>query len=319
MNSLYTKEVLLKLKENEFSFYIFNFEFTISHAYCISNYFSQKKGTVMPIDYSKELNDELDILQNKLKYIEKQKSRFPEGSLVICAKTAGNVSYYRNLRSDDNTIKEYLPKKKGLDEIKALANKDYLLKLEATIKKQIKAIEYFSKNYSRNCVYSIYNDMHPARKKLVTPLFLSPDQYAKQWNEAEYKKNESFPEGLRFQTDKGDFVRSKSEVIIANYLHSNRDKIFYRYEAPLYLEKPYQLTMHPDFTIISRSTGKIVYLEHCGMMDDSQYANDFVRKMNTYISNGLIPGVDVILTAETSSQPLAIQALWAQIARVLAL
>jgi len=47
-------------------------------------------------------------------------------------------------------------------------------------------------------------------------------------------------------------------------------------------------------------------LEHAGLMDDAYYANDFVKKMNTYISNGLMVGRDVVVTYETATKPLDI-------------
>ena len=47
-------------------------------------------------------------------------------------------------------------------------------------------------------------------------------------------------------------------------------------------------------------------MEHAGLMDDAYYANDFVKKMNTYISNGLMVGRDVVVTYETATKPLDI-------------
>lgn len=261
-----------------------------------------------------ELINELETTQRR---VDKLLQKAPDGTLNICLRRSGEASYYHRYVDEKGVHSDYIPKKTKIKLAKDLANAQYLRGISRTITEQLAYLRTFNNNFSIKKLEDAYYTLTPERQHLVNPIFTTNDEFACKWNEEEYLKSTAFPEGLRFQTDKGDFVRSKSEVIIANYLHANRDKIFYRYEAPLYLEKPYQLTMHPDFTIISRSTGKIVYLEHCGMMDDAQYANDFVRKMNTYVSNGLIPGVDVILTAETSSQPLAIQALWAQIERVL--
>lgn len=43
-----------------------------------------------------------------------------------------------------------------------------------------------------------------------------------------------------------------------------------------------------------------------GLMDDAFYANEFVKKMNTYIANGLMIGRDVVVTNETSLTTLDI-------------
>ena len=85
------------------------------------------------------------------------------------------------------------------------------------------------------------------------------------------------------------------------------------------MKVPRPHVIYPDFTIISRTTGKIVYLEHCGMLDNPDYADDFVNKMNRYIANGLMPGSDVILTVETSTNPLNVQSLWLQIVKIVIL
>lgn len=65
-----------------------------------------------------------------------------------------------------------------------------------------------------------------------------------------------------------------------------------------------EITVYPDFTILNKHNGKIIYIEHIGRLDDPSYANDFVRKVNTYIENNLIPGRDVVFTYETSKRPL---------------
>ena len=103
-------------------------------------------------------------------------------------------------------------------------------------------------------------------------------------------------------------VRSKSEVIIADILYRNRKDILYKYERPLeVIESGRQKLIYPDFTIINKHTGKILYWEHAGRMDDSYYANDFIKKINTYISNNLLLGRDVIVTYETLNTPLDIK------------
>lgn len=43
--------------------------------------------------------------------------------------------------------------------------------------------------------------------------------------------------------------------------------------------------------------GKITYWEYAGLMDDADYANDFVRKVNTYANNDLLLGRDVRYSA----------------------
>ena len=66
---------------------------------------------------------------------------------------------------------------------------------------------------------------------------------------------------------------------------------------------------YPDFTILNVKTGKIVYWEHAGRMDDSYYVNDFIRKINLYINHGMLPGQDFVVSYETQNCPLDITAV----------
>lgn len=106
-----------------------------------------------------------------------------------------------------------------------------------------------------------------------------------------------------FYTILGERVRSKSEKIIADELY--RYNIPYRYEMPLELEDWGKTVIRrPDFTVISRSSGKKYIYEHFGMMDDPDYVERNMRKLDLYEKNGYILGKNLIVTHETSRSPL---------------
>ena len=62
--------------------------------------------------------------------------------------------------------------------------------------------------------------------------------------------------------------------------------------------------IHPDFTALNVRRRKILYWEHLGKMDDEDYANKNVNRINIYEKNGLFKGEKLILTWETSKTPL---------------
>lgn len=96
---------------------------------------------------------------------------------------------------------------------------------------------------------------------------------------------ESFlEEGLIHITVRGEPVRSKSEVIIANLLHSKG--INYQYERPLQFEK---VPKYPDFTIEDDDTGITYYWEHLGMLGNYKYRNRWEAKQEWYRRNGILP------------------------------
>ena len=145
------------------------------------------------------------------------------------------------------------------------------------------------------------------RKRLVVPVKVSAKEKLNKWKNESYEPYQKYQENLKYETDNGELVRSKSEVIIANILAKNKEHLLYKYERPLELMINGQLqAIHPDFTIISVHTGKITYWEHAGRMDDARYASEFIQKMNTYIENKLFPGEDVVVTYESMNCSLNI-------------
>ncbi len=93
------------------------------------------------------------------------------------------------------------------------------------------------------------------------------------------------------RTVRGELVRSKSEVTIANALHYNG--LDYEYEPELRLEDKVK---RPDFKIEDYDTGVVWYWEHCGMMTDPQYRKRWEDKKKFYEKNGIIEGKNLIVT-----------------------
>jgi hypothetical protein len=78
--------------------------------------------------------------------------------------------------------------------------------------------------------------------------------------------------GLVHVTSRGEYVRSKSEVIIANLLHKYElsGRLSYAYEKELSAPGSDGRDLRlPDFTV--RIAGEAFYWEHCGKVDDLAY------------------------------------------------
>ena len=90
-------------------------------------------------------------------------------------------------------------------------------------------------------------------------------------------------EGLIHRTERGDLVRSKSELVIADKLHSRG--IDYAYEQPLVLANG--RTRYPDFTIADHARGVTFYWEHLGMLDNPRYRTRWKRKRTEYLACGI--------------------------------
>lgn len=100
-----------------------------------------------------------------------------------------------------------------------------------------------------------------------------------------------FEDRLVHKTARGELVRSKSEVIIANALHYHN--LDYVYEPELVLNGKVK---RPDFKIEDADTGDVWYWEHCGMMDDPKYKRRWEEKKSFYQKNGIEEGKNLIVT-----------------------
>lgn len=93
-------------------------------------------------------------------------------------------------------------------------------------------------------------------------------------------------------TESGIWVRSKSEVIIANILY--RSSIDFQYEGKLYYNE--SQWKEPDFTIIHN--GKTWYWEHLGLLGDEQYNENWQEKKQIFKDLGVWD--NVITTKESA-------------------
>jgi len=140
---------------------------------------------------------------------------------------------------------------------------------------------------------------HSEIARRMTNLFADP-----QPREVTVEKQKRFlDEGLIHRTERGDLVRSKSELVIADKMHARG--IEYAYEQPLVL--PDGRTRYPDFTITDHARGVTFYWEHLGMLDDPGYRSRWERKREEYARNGVLPwkqgGGEVGTLIETRDDP----------------
>ena len=188
-----------------------------------------------------------------------------------------------------------------------MAQKGYYKKVRPLIEKQIQLLEYFQMQYEQHKIDNAYDDLPNRRRALITPVSVSVKEQIRRWENENYETNEKYMENMIYETDRGEMVRSKSELIIANILNKSK-KLLYKYERPLELIKEGRVqVLYPDFTILNVNTGKMIYWEHAGLMDDSMYASQFVNKINTYFDNDIIVGINLVITYETRNNPLNIK------------
>lgn len=235
------------------------------------------------------------LLSRKLK---KQLAVLPQEHLHIMNRKSG-YHYYQY--TPGLGARKLLPLKANREKIKALCQAEYLNKLQDSIEKRIAGIESLLQCFSLSPL-DLPSLVPNARKvSFVSPLLPSDAEYADSWQKASYQRMTE-PDGPH-TTSRGEKVRSKSEVMIAEAL--NRAGIPYHYEEALRL--PDGTTLFPDFHILEPRTRAEFYWEHFGMMDDEEYVQRFVRKMRLYSQNGYCIGKNLIATYETQEEPLGLE------------
>lgn len=249
---------------------------------------------------TKNMLEELMGRRNRLvsiiRDVEKRLQKAPSGSVRVIKHKYGYQFYQRNESSEKNGT--YIPVTERQKAI-SLVQKKYDQQIKTAAEKQLKVINKFLKDYSPDVLKNIYKLLPEGRKELTNPVELPDAEYVRKWLSYEYDKK-PFREGTpEHYTSAGERVRSKSEVMIADTLKQNG--IPYRYECPLNLGN---VIVHPDFTILRVEDRETLYWEHLGLMDDSTYCQNALKKMRLYEENDIFPGINLILTMETSGIPI---------------
>ena len=199
----------------------------------------------------------------------------------------------------DAPTQTYIPRKHR-EYAQQLAYKRFLLEKQTECKKELYALELYQRHaVGENKKSDRFLSEDPAYQELLCPFYQMVTQEELIWSDTSYPKNPNYPEQLKYKSCKNEYVRSKSEALIAMNLYM--EKIAYRYECELKIGKA---VFYPDFTILHPLTGKEIYWEHFGKMDLPEYAKNAADKLHMYARNGIYPGDRLITTYETMEQPL---------------
>ena len=270
-----------------------------------------------PNQLAPQIEKRLADLQKILTAKKKSYEKAPQGRIRI-SQNGGHPEYY--LVTETGSLRgKYLPHSKE-DLARQLAQKDYDARLIKQLQKEIETLQnYLNQTGGGRAISELYDSLCPARRALITPVTLTDEQYAANWQEVSWAGRPFSPDTPLLLTARGERVRSKSEVIIADTLF--RHKIPYRYEYPLQVHRTSgsgdTITLHPDFLCLNTRTRTELYWEHFGLMDDPTYSKNTAGKLRLYIENGILPGRNLIITMETKTEPPTAQVLEKLIAEFL--
>jgi len=262
----------------------------------------RKTEELSPITYQNLLLERKSDLERtiKTKIAILEKSRHLENKGHIRIVPHNRVLQYYLITKKGDTIGKYLQRSQN-NFAEDLLQYEYNKKVISSLQNELKLITRLLTFCQKKSVEKIFAGFSKHKQKIIRPVTFSDKEYAEQWQAISYKGKPFDFITSEFYTGKGERVRSKSEVIIADTL--SRLNIPYRYEYPLELKKQNH-TIYPDFCCLNLSTRKEIYWEHFGIMDDTDYATKAVVKINAMSSNGYFPGKNAIFTFETQVSPL---------------
>ena len=214
------------------------------------------------IDYSKELKEQQAEIADLIMKIKKREKAFidlPEGNIRVTAAGGGQSQYF--FKDKDALKAKYIPAKDRGNLAKML-QRDYERRVLEELVAMEKRLDVFLRNFDAKAVENIYVKLCEGRRKLVNPLVLSDEFYIQKWLEEHPGEQNPYPEKGIFETEQGEFVRSKSEKIIADTLF--KMKVPYRYETRLELDG--NRNAYPDFACLNVRYRKTKYWEHLGLL-----------------------------------------------------
>lgn len=222
--------------------------------------------------------------------------RMPPGKIHI-VKSRTRTQYYLRMNTCDKSG-TYLSQEQK-DTIIKYVQKSYDEKLLKIIIKEIANLEAFLNKSKEpiDAIQQIYSSNPEQVKQYINPIDCSDEDFIEQWVKIPYERKRVMNGVPQYYTEKGDMVRSKSELNIANALY--RKGIPYKYECSLRLKNG--TILYPDFTVLDVVKRKVIYWEHRGMMDDREYAKHTVMRIREYENNDIWLGDNLIITEETST------------------
>lgn len=254
----------------------------------------KKKGYPAAEENSYIANGEVGIVENLW---EKPKAKYNSHQVRFSSQPNCNYTWFSNVTEEGNSDLELayaltVHKAQGSEFNKAilvLGEPGGMLSKEllytAITRQKDKLIILYNDEAFHLKDYASVTCSEVARR--FTCLFEAP-------NIVEYKKR-FYEQNLIHKTLRGELVRSKSEVIIANMLYEAG--IEYEYEKELDLGE--DGVRIPDFTIEDAESGLCFYWEHCGMLGDEGYRKNWEDKRRIYEKHGIIEGKNLIVSKDS--------------------
>lgn len=273
-------------------------------------HYLEKKPTTEKSFLYDELRKRKEQLESIMEHTQESLNDAPEGGIRCAYSIANNRMQYFWRKDAKDKWGQYI-KKDYRDIIPKLLQKKYNKNIMKLAEKELADINTFLEKHDKDMLIEEFKNMHEKNRSMVAPVIYDDETYATLWQNKSFE-SKSFrdSDSTTYYTKRGERVRSKSEILIANALFDAG--IPYRYEYPVSLKNG--IVVHPDFTVLNKKTRKVYYWEHWGRLDDRDYVKDNLKKISQYSQVGIVQGNNLLITFETSNSPLSTKDIQAMLA-----
>ena len=261
-------------------------------------------------NYSGQLKNQLNQLEELIAKTEsslKMNRTIDERKVRVCKQKTG-YQYY--LEEDG---KRTYVRVQDIETVKRILQRNYDLEVKDILTNLRKSVERFLRGYDPDLIEKAYDCLSDGKKMLVTPVIKSADEYIQAWENANKGGKNPFPEQGQYLTERGEYVRSKSEKILAD--------LFYKYSIPYCYEPQLdfsaRVSLYPDFAVLNVKKRKTIYWEHFGLADNEDYARKAFQKLAVYEKNGMEVGNNLLYSVESETAPLDVRQIERKIFRYL--
>lgn len=247
---------------------------------------------------AKMIEDRIAYLTSTIKSMKRYLKKAPSGFMYSTTRKGHTYRFLRTRKPDGRYKTKHIdPLNTPL--LTTYADKSLCRKMVPVLEKELNQLKCIKTEILKECEsQSIRNSAEYDR--FASPEFLHHASIAKRWAEEPYASS-SLPidENRDHKTVTGIYVRSKNEKILGDCI--TRCGYFYRYEMRVLLQNgDYR---YPDFAVYSPYTGRILWIELLGMMDDPEYAQKNIRKIKDYGRIGIIPGINLLTVYDLPGVP----------------
>lgn len=249
---------------------------------------------IRPADWQHGVWERIYQLEKYLQYLDRTTEKTSDK--IRISQSNGTTQYYLVKKGQQNG--KYVPANKR-NLVRKIAQNNFNEKFRKKVQAETDFLREMLTKYTQVQSETYIKTITPSRREIITLPILTDEEYLHNWLAVTYNGKRFQKDADELRTSWGLRVRSKSEILIAEFLRKNT--VPFRYEYPIHLGDH---TVYPDFYCLNLRTRTEYIWEHLGKLDDPDYIAANLRKFEAYRQQGWHLGKNLIITYETADNAL---------------